>query len=184
MRRLLLALMFTLSTTSFAAEYTFDKVHTQITFSASHLGFSTSTGAFVDFDGHFIFDENDFSQSSVEVVIKTKSIDLNDKTWNQHMQGEKWFFAKRYPTMTFKSTSVKKTGEKTMDVIGELTLKGVTKPATLNVTFNKAGKQFGKEKAGFSAVTTIDRTEFGMSRGVPGISAEIPVRIEVEGVKK
>ena len=169
---------------TFAAEYNFDKVHTQITFTVSHLGFSTSTGSFVDFDGHFTFDESDFSKSSVEVTIDTNSIDFNDKTWNNHMKGEKWFFTKRYPKMMFKSTSVKKTGEKTMDVVGDLSLKGITKPVTLSVTFNKAGKQFGKEKAGFSATTIIDRTEFGMKRGAPAISAKIPVRIEVEGVKK
>jgi polyisoprenoid-binding protein YceI len=173
-----------LSPAIFAADYAFDKVHTQITFTVSHLGFSQSTGSFVDFDGSFSFDENDFSKSSVEVTIKTKSIDFNDKKWNDHMKDKKWFDVKKYPTMVFKSTSVKKTGDKTMDVMGNLTLKGVTKPATLNVTFNKAGNAFGQDKVGFSAVTTIDRAEFGFKRGIPGIGGKIPVRIEVEGVKK
>ncbi|MGH1486484.1 MAG: YceI family protein [Cellvibrionaceae bacterium] len=184
MKRLLATALLILSPSLFAADYEFDKVHTQITFSVSHLGFSTSTGSFVDFDGSFSFDESDFSKSNVEVTIKTKSIDLNDKTWNSHMRGEKWFDVKKFPTMVFKSTSVKKTGDKTMDVMGNLTLKGVTKPATLNVTFNKAGKAFGKEKAGFSAVTTIDRAEFGFTKGIPGVGGKIPVRIEVEGAKK
>lgn len=183
MKRLLATALCIMSPMAFAADYAFDKVHTQITFTASHLGFSTSTGSFVDFDGRFSFDEKDFSQSSVEVTIDTKSIDLNDKTWNEHMRGEKWFDANKYPTMVFKSTSVKKTGDKTMDVMGNLTLKGVTKPTVLKVTFNKAGEQFGKQKAGFSAVATIDRTEFSM-KSAPAISAKIPVRIEVEGVKQ
>lgn len=174
---------FSLSFLALAEEYYFDKVHTQIFFSASHLGFSTSTGAFVDFDGKFIFDQNDFSKSSVEVVIHTKSIDLNDDTWNDHMRDKKWFNVEEFPAMTFKSTSVTKTGDNTMDIIGDFTLLGVTKPVVLKTTFNKAGEQFGKQKAGFSATATIDRTEFGMKTYAPIISAEIPIRIEVEGVK-
>ena len=184
MKRLLASALLLFSCSVFAADYEFDKVHTQITFSVSHFGFSASTGSFVDFDGHFSFDENDFSQSSVEVTIKTSSIDFNDEKWNAHMRGEKWFNVNTFPTMVFKSVSVKKTGDKTMDVVGKLTLKGVTQSAILNVTFNKAGKSFGKEKVGFSAVTTIDRAEFGFKRGIPGLGGKIPVRIEVEGLKK
>ena len=183
MRCLFTALFLMASPAAFAAEYIFDKVHTQIFFSASHAGFTTSTGAFTKFDGRFSFDEDDFSQSDIEVTIKTSSIDLNDKTWNKHMMGAKWFDAKQYPEMVFKSTEVKKTGDKTLDIVGNLTLKGVTKPVTLKATFNKAGVQFGKQKVGFSAVTTIDRTQFGMDYAVPAIGTQIPIRIEVEGVK-
>lgn len=166
-----------------AADYKFDKVHTQITFTVSHLGFSYSTGSFVDFDGSFSFDQNDFSTAKVNVTIDVNSIDMNDDTWNDHMTGPKWFNAEKFPTMEFVSKSVTKTGDKTMDVLGDLTIRGITKPATLAVTFNKAGQQFGKEKIGFSATTTINRTDFDITRAVPGIGVEIPVRIEVEGVK-
>ncbi|GLS25373.1 YceI family protein [Marinibactrum halimedae] len=167
-----------------AADYTFDKVHTQILFSVSHMGFSNSNGAFVDFDGSFSFDEKDYSKSKVEVTIDTKSIDMNDATWNDHMMSEKWFNVAKFPTMMFKSKSVKKTGDKMFDVMGDLTLKGVTKSVTLKTKLNKVGTQMGKEKAGFSATATIDRTTFGMDTFAPMIGAEIPIRIEVEGVKK
>ena len=183
MKRLLILCLCVVSVTVFAADYKFDKVHTQILFSASHAGFTTSTGAFVEFDGYFNFDEEDFSQSRVQVIIQTDSIDMNDTTWNDHMMGKKWFDVANYPTMVFKSTSVKKTGDKTMDVVGDFTLKGVTKPVTLKVTFNKIGTLFGKEKIGFSAVTTIDRTEFGMKASTSAVGTKIPIRIEVEGVK-
>ncbi|MBX2807908.1 MAG: YceI family protein [Cellvibrionaceae bacterium] len=185
MKTLLFTALLTLvAPLAMAADYAFDKVHTQILFSANHLGFSTSTGSFVEFDGSFYFDEADFGQSKVNVTIQTASIDLNDDTWNSHMKAEKWFDVKQFPTMTFVSKSVQKTGDKTMDVQGDLTLKGVTQPVTLAVTLNKVGEQFGKSKAGFSAVTVIDRTAFGMKTYVPAISAEIPIRIEVEGVKQ
>ncbi|MEO0443917.1 MAG: YceI family protein [Pseudomonadota bacterium] len=183
MKHLLIVLMLISSATAYSADYLFDKVHTQIFFNVSHLGFSRSTGAFTDFTGNFSFNENDFSQSKVEVTIQTDSIDLNDKAWNKHMQGTKWFDVKQYPKMTFKSRSVKKTGDKTMDVIGDLTIKGVTKPVTLAVTFNKAGEAFGQQKAGFSATATIDRTEFGMDKSVPAVGTDILISIEVEGVK-
>ena len=183
MKRLLISFLYAVSAITFAADYEFDTAHTQIFFSASHAGFTTSTGAFVDFDGSFNFDEKDVSQSKVEVTIQTDSIDLNDATWNDHMMGKKWFDVESYPTMVFKSTSVKKTSDKTMDVLGDFTLKGVTKPVTLKVTFNKAGALFGKEKIGFSAATTIDRTEFGMTANASAVGTMIPIRIEVEGVK-
>ncbi|MBX2808331.1 MAG: YceI family protein [Cellvibrionaceae bacterium] len=183
-RLLLLAALTAVTPLTMAADYVFDKVHTQIIFSANHLGFSTSTGSFVKFDGSFSFDETNMSKSAVNVTIQTDSIDLNDTTWNSHMKGKKWFDVEQFPTMTFVSKSVQKTGDKTMDVKGDLTLKGVTKPVTLAVTLNKIGEQFGKNKAGFSAVTVIDRTDFGMKTYAPAISAEIPIRIEVEGIKQ
>lgn len=167
-----------------AADYKFDTAHTQIFFSVSHFGFSNSTGQFTDFDGGFTFDEKDFTKSSVNVTIQTDSVDLsNHKKWIDHMTSKDFFNSKKFPTMTFKSTQVKKTGDKTMDVTGDLTIKGVTKPVVLNVTFNKTGEAFGAQKAGFSASTTIDRTDFGLDTYAPNIGTEVPIRIEVEGEK-
>lgn len=166
-----------------AADYKFDTVHTQILFSVSHLGFSTSTGAFVDFDGELSFDPDKAEEASVSVEVETKSIDMNNDTWNDHLSGAKWFDVKTYPEMTFKSTSVKKTGDKTMDITGDLTIKGVTKPIVLNATLNKIGKAFGKDRIGFDATATIDRTEFGMDASLPGIPADVLLRITVEAIK-
>jgi polyisoprenoid-binding protein YceI len=167
-----------------AADYLFDKVHTQILFKVSHLGFSHSTGAFVDFDGKFNFNKNDYSDSSVNVTIQVASLDMNDDTWNEHMLDDKWFNASKYPTMEFSSTRVIPTGDSTMDVVGQLTLKGVTKPATLKVTVNKVGVQMGKRKAGFSATTRIDRTQFGLDNYAGMIGNDIDIHIEVEGLKQ
>jgi len=183
MQHLLLLMLTLFCSPLFAADYVFDKKHTQIFFSADHLGFSTSTGAFVDFDGNFSFDPDNVEQADVEVIIKTASIDLNDQEWNDHMKAAKWFDVEQFPTMSFKSTQVIKTGEKTMDVIGDFTLKGVTKPVTLKVVFNKIGQQFGKDKIGFSANTTINRLDFGMDANATLIGTDIPIRIAVEGVK-
>lgn len=177
-------LLLVLSSFGHSADYEFDKVHTQILFSVSHMGFSHSNGAFVDFDGRFNFNKRDFTDSSVEVTIDVASLDLNDATWNEHMLEEQWFDVKNHPTMVFKSKQVIPTGDKTMNVLGDLTLKGVTRPATLAVTLNKVGVQMGKRKAGFSARTTIDRTDFGMDAYAGMIGTEIDIRIEVEALKQ
>jgi polyisoprenoid-binding protein YceI len=183
-RKIATLLLIMLSPLSQAADYLFDKVHTQILFKVSHMGFSHSTGAFVDFDGKFNFNKNDFSDSSVNVTIQVASLNLNDDTWNEHMLDKKWFDVNKYPTMEFTSTKVVPTGESTMDVIGQLTIKGVTKPATLQVTVNKVGVQMGKRKAGFSATTRIDRSQFGMDTYAGMIGTDIDIHIEAEGLKQ
>lgn len=167
-------------------EYEFDKVHTQILFFADHIGFSKSQGEFHDYDGHFTFDRENPENSSVEVSIQTASIDMDDKAWDDHMKNKDFFDVENFPTMTFKSTAIKVTGEKTADITGDLTILGVTKPATLQVTYNKSDiHPFSKKYvSGFSATTTVKRSEYGMNYGLPVIGDDIEVRIEVEGMRK
>lgn len=168
-----------------ADSYTFDKVHTQIMFSVSHLGFSFSTGSFTGFDGGFTFDEAKPENSSVQVTIDTNSITLHDAKWEEHLKSEDFFNTAAHPLMTFKSTKVEKTGDKTGRVTGDLTLLGVTKPVTLDVIFNKAAVHpYSKQYvAGFSASGTLNRSDFGMVYGLPGIGDEVNITIEVEGIR-
>ena len=167
-------------------KYSFDKAHTQILFFVNHLGFSHSQGEFLDYDGHFMIDREAPENSSVEVTIQTASIDMDDEEWDDHMKNEDFFHVEKFPTMTFKSTDVELTGENTANVAGELTLLGVTKPVTLQMTHNKSGVHpyGGKYVAGFSGTTTIKRSEFGMNYGLPAVSDEVQVRIEVEGFRE
>ncbi len=164
--------------------YTLDKAHTQIVFFVDHVGFSKSHGDFLDFDGSFDFDENNPESGSVEVSIKTASIDMvGNQKWIDHLKNADFFDVEKYPTMDFRSTGVEMTGENTAKLTGDLTLLGVTKPVTLDVTFNKAGKHpfSGKYVAGFSARGTLKRSDFGMTYGLPLIGDEVELRIEVEG---
>ncbi len=163
--------------------YEFDKNHTQILFFSDHLGFSKSEGEFLDFDGSFALDRGSLDKSSVEIAIKTASIQMDDEKWNTHMKSEDFFNVGKFPEMTFKSTKVVTTGENTADVTGDLTLLGVTKPVTLHVTHNKSGQHpmNGKKMAGFSAVASLDRTQWGMTYGTPMMNPNIELRIEVEG---
>ena len=166
-------------------KYHFDKTHTQILFFVDHLGFSSSQGEFHEYDGYFTFDRDNPEKSSVDVSIKTSSIDMDDEKWDAHMKNEDFFNVETFPNMSFKSTNIEITGEDTANIIGTLTLLGVTKPVTLNVKHNKSGKHpfSGKFISGFSATAMIKRSEFGMNYALPGISDEVEVRLEVEGVR-
>lgn len=166
--------------------YTFDKAHTQIFFSVSHLGFSNSTGKFLDFDGNFVFNREKPEDSSVNVIIKTGSIDMGDEKWDEHLKNKDFFNVEEYPDMTFKSTNIVVQNEKTAMMSGDLTMLGQTHPVTLNVTFNKADifPMSGKYKAGFSVTGTLKRSEWGMDYGIPGIGDNVQLHIEVEGERQ
>lgn len=166
--------------------YEFDTVHSQIIFFVNHLGFSISEGEFLDWDGFIEFDRDEPANSKVEVDIKTASIDMDDEKWDAHMKNEDFFNVEKYPSMTFKSTGIDVTGEKTAKITGDLTILETTKPVTLDVTFHKAGKHpFGdKYAAGWSATTSIKRSEFGMNYGLPNVGDDVEIRIEVEAVRQ
>jgi len=166
--------------------YSFDKAHTQILFFVNHLGFSNSQGEFHDYDGHFLFDRGEPGKSSVDVTIQTSSIDMDDEKWDAHMKNADFFDVEKFPTMTFKSTGIDVTGENTANITGDLTILGVSKPAVLAVTHNKSDKHAfsGKFVAGFSATTTVKRSDYGMTYGLPLVGDEAQIRIEVEGVRE
>ncbi len=181
--RLSLIILFTFTCPVVAHTYKIDPVHSQIFFTVSHMGFSNSTGALVDFAGSFVFDEEDVSKSRVEVTMQSNSVNMNDATWNIHLKGVNWFNVERYPTITFKSTEVIKTGDSSLEVTGDLTLLGTTRPVVLNVTLNRIGDLMGNTVAGFSATTIIDRTGFYMDTFAPAIGSEVLIRLEIEGIR-
>jgi polyisoprenoid-binding protein YceI len=169
-----------------ADRYVFDKTHTQILFFVDHLGFSRSQGEFHDYDGGFVFDPDNWSRSSVQVAIRTASIDMDDYAWDKHLRSKDFFNVSEYPSMTFRGTRLEQTGERTGQLHGELTLLGVTRPVTLQVTFNKAGVHPLSKKyvAGFSAVAVIHRSDFGMSYALPMVGDKVDLRLEVEGLRR
>lgn len=166
-------------------KYSFDTAHTQVMFFVNHLGFSNSSGRFLDFDGHFTFDRADPSKSHVEVTFKTDGLDMQDAKWDEHMKGADFFDVIKFPEMTFKSTSIEVTGENTANITGDLAILGVVKPVTLAVVHNKSGKHpfGGKYVSGFSATASLKRSDFGMKYGLPMVGDDVSIRIEVEGVR-
>lgn len=184
-KRLLLAtLIATASSASFAAAepYAIDTSHTNIVFTWNHLGFSNLSGRFEQLDGEFLFDAADPTQSSVKVTIPVASLSTGVDKLDEHLRGDDFFDIANHPEATFTSTGVTKTGENTFQVAGDLTIRGVTRPAVLDVTVNRIGEHpmSKKPSAGFDATTTIRRSEFGMSYALPAVPDEIRVTISTE----
>lgn len=163
--------------------FTLDKPHTQILFSVNHLGFSNSHGKFTDYSGKFTFDPDAPATSNVDVSINSKSLELNDAKWNEHVQSADFLDVAKFPAITFKSTKIDVTGKNTANITGDLTLHGVTKPVVLTTVFNKIGQHpmTGKKVAGFSATTAIKRSEFGIVTAIPNVADDVIITLEVEG---
>lgn len=165
--------------------YKIDPAHTAVVFIVNHLGFSNAVGRFNSVAGDLVFDKEALQNNTVSVTIDTASVDTNHAKRDEHLKSPDFFNVKEFPKLTFKSTRVEKTGDKTGKLHGNLTLLGVTKPIVLDVTFNKEGVSPAskQETVGFSARGTVKRTEFGMKYGAPYISDEIELIIESEAVK-
>lgn len=164
--------------------YTYDLLHTQVLFSVNHMGFTDSYGRFNKFDGGFTLDEQNPENSSAHITIDVNSLDMADATWNDHVK-EKFLEPSKFPTISFKSTKIARTGEKTADLTGDLTLHGVTKPVTLHVTLNKVGMHpmmQNRKDAGFALSGTIKRSDFGIAAFIPMVGDEIALNIQVDGM--
>lgn len=171
--------------TAAPVSYKIDPAHLSVAFIVDHLGFSKLIGRFNSATGDVTFDKDAVEKSSVSVAIDTASVDTNHAKRDEHLRSPDFFNAKEFPKMTFKSTKIEKTGERTGKLHGDLTMLGVTKPVVLDVTFNKDGVSPASklETAGFSARGTVKRSDFGMKYGVPAIGDEIQLLIEAEAVK-
>ncbi len=166
-----------------AAPYVLDKSHAHVTFSVGHLGFSTVHGQFRSFDANIDFDPGNVEATKVNFEIDAASVDTFWEARDNHIRGKDFFDAKNHPKIMFSTTSVTPTGAETADVTGDLTIRGVTKPITLNAVLNKLGPSpFNPNQtiAGFTITGEIDRTEFGVTYAAPAVSAIVPIRLDLE----
>lgn len=176
-----------MSSTAMAADYQIDKQgqHAFVNFKISHLGYSWLYGTFKDFDGQFSFDAATPEASTVNVTLKTASVDTNHAERDKHLRSDDFLNTGEYPTATFNSTSVKSTGEGRADITGDLTLNGVTKPIAINASFIGEGKDpWGGYRAGFEGTTSINLADFGIKTNLGPASEEVTLTISVEGVRK
>jgi len=169
-----------------ANTYNVDSSHTNILLRVSHLGFSDMVLEALKPEGTFVFNQESPEKSSVNVVLKTAHIDGDDEKFNGHLQSADFLNIAKFPVATFKSTNIELTGDKTGIVTGDFTLLGVTKPISLDVTFNQAGvNPFTQaETAGFTATGSLKRSDFGMGYGLPAIGDEVKLDINFEGIKQ
>lgn len=180
-------LSFPLATSSQAAEtYKFDPTHTSVIWQAGHLGFSVPHGIFSQIEGTLVLDEAAPAKSTVNVTVNTANVVTGIPKFDDHLKNQDFFNVEKHPTATFVSKKVEVTGEKTAKVTGDLTLVGVTKPVTLDVTFNQKGPNpySKKETVGFSATGTIKRSEFGINYALPGVTDDVKIQIEAEAAKE
>jgi len=164
--------------------YVLDPAHASVNWSLSHSGLSLYTARFDDISGALDFNPAAPTNSQLDIRIDPKSVSTGDPKWDDTLATDgRYFDADTHSEIRFVSTSAVKQSESTGQVTGNLTLRGVTKPVTLDVTYNGAGKSFGHPGAtlGFSAIGKINRSDWGMSYLTNfGIGDEVTLRIEAE----
>jgi polyisoprenoid-binding protein YceI len=167
-----------------AGAYKLDSDHGKITWSVSHLGFSTYVGQFVNVQAELTLDPANPSASSLTATIPLTDVDSNSDGLDRHLQTPDFFDTANHPTATFVSRSVTVDADDPNEatVVGDLTLRGVTRPVVMEVEFNQAGPSMGDTyKAGFDGEATIKRSEFGITFGQQmGLGDEVELHIEGE----
>lgn len=167
-----------------AGAYVLDPDHATLLWKINHLGFSTFVGRFNDFDASLDFDPENIANSSLEVIINTAGLDINNDVFAEELRGDNWFDVENFPQAVFRTTSfVEAIDENTFVFNGELTLLGVTAPVTLEINFHGGGRNFLTRSytLGFSASTTFKRSDHGLSRFTSfGVGDDIELEIHVE----
>ena len=168
-----------------AEKYDIDASHSGVVFGWNHFGFSNPTARFDKIEGSVLLDKADLTKSSISVTLPLEGLDTSVAKLDEELKGSDFLDAAKYPTITFKSTKVEKTGESGLRITGDLTVHGVTKSVTLDAKVNKIGifeipGVIKAPAAGFDATTVIKRSDFGVTKYVPAVSDEIPVRITLD----
>ncbi len=165
-----------------AGDYGLDKDHAYITFSYSHFGFSTPHIGFDSFDLNLTLDPQNPEKSSVTVTIDATSVSSRVDRFDGHLNGANFFDTANHPEITFQSTSMSKTGDSTYDVVGDLTIKGITKSVTLNATINKAANHPRRNTpiVGMSGEAKVNRSDWGLDRALPNVGDEVTINVTAE----
>lgn len=166
--------------------YRVDPVHSFVIFRVKHMNTAYAYGRFNSFSGTIAVDEKNPANSSVEFEIDANSIDTGNSQRDDHLRSPDFFNVRQYPKITFKSTSVRKLDANTFEVKGDLTIRGVTRPLTVRVTYVGKGRNpRGQEIIGFETTFTLKRSQFGVSYGLNGgLSDDVRVTIAVEAIRQ
>ena len=170
--------------------WTIDPAHTEVGFSVKHLMISTVRGRFADARGTIKLDGDDLTRASIDAEIATASIDTRQEQRDAHLRSADFFEVEKYPTITFRSTNVERVKNDRYRITGDLTIRDVTREVVLEGTDEGRGRDpWGGDRLGFSATTTIDRRDFGLTwnqaleTGGVLVSNEIKIAIDLEAVK-
>jgi polyisoprenoid-binding protein YceI len=178
-----------LPTTGTKTVWAIDTSHADVQFSARHMMMSSVKGNFTGLRGTIWLDESNLTDSSAEIEIETNSLTSRDPNRDTHLKSADFFDVENYPKITFKSTTITQTGSDEFKVAGDLTVKDVTRPVLLDTTFyGRAKTPFGTEIVSFSAETTINRKDFGLTWNVALetggwlVGDKVKINIEFEAV--
>ena len=165
-----------------AGEYRLDPGHSKITWSVDHFGYSTYVGQFSKVEGTLSVDPKKASEARLDVTIDANSVGTLNPALDAHLKAADFLDTAKFPTATFKATSIKLTGKRTADITGDLTLRGVTRPVTVSATFNQAGVNPVDKtySLGFSGKAKIKRTDFGVSAYAPALGDDVTLDLEAE----
>jgi polyisoprenoid-binding protein YceI len=179
------------SATAGAQTWSIDKPHSSLSFSVRHMVISKTTGKFGDFDGVLNFDGENLAAGSVTVTAQMASVDTDDQKRDEHLRSADFFDVEKFPTMKFESKEVVPGEDDQFKLIGDLTIKGVTKEVTFDGVFNGVMEDpWGNTRAGFSAETTIDRQEFDITwnktldAGGLVVGDDVDIEVEMEFVQQ
>ena len=168
--------------------YKIDKSHSEAVFQVRHL-VTKVRGRFDDFDGTIQINEDRPELSSVEFTIRAASIDTNEKDRDTHLRSADFFDVEKFPTITFRNTRISRKSDESYDVIGDLTIHGVTKEVTLPVThLGKAKDPWGNERVGFESELTLNRKDYGLTWNAPLeiggflVGDEVKVSVSIQAV--
>jgi len=181
-----LALLVTLPAAAAEETYNIDPVHSQPSYEVRHMGFSMQRGSFTKATGKITLDRA-AKTGTVNVLIDATAMHSIDPRLDAVLKGENYFNVEKFPTLTFRSTALRFDGDKLVEVTGDFTMLGVTKPVTLKVDNFVCGEQPMNKKpmCGAEATTTIKRSDWGMTRGIPlAPSDEVKISIPVEAYRE
>jgi len=171
--------------------WTIDPAHSEITFNVRHMMITNVRGRMERFTGTIDFDEENPALSTVEVQIEAASVNTRDAQRDAHLRSADFFNADTYPYLTFRSKRVEVIDEDQGRIYGDLTIRDITRPVTLDVTYNGlATSPWGQTVAGFSATTKINRQDWGLTWNVPLanggvlVGERITLSLEVELIKQ
>jgi polyisoprenoid-binding protein YceI len=170
-----------------AADYVIDREgqHAFVNFKISHLGFSWMYGGFNDFDGRFNWDAANPEASQVEVTLQTASVDTNHAERDKHLRSGDFLNVDQHPTATFVSRKVISSDGESMDIIGDLTLNGVTREVTVDAEFIGEGEDpWGAYRAGFAGTTQIKLKDYNIKVDLGPASEEVELILSIEGVRQ
>ena len=178
----LVATALLVSFATFAQQWTVDKAHAKVGFTVTHLLISEVDGNFKAFDASVTSSKEDFSDAVFSLTADVNSFNTENDNRDKDLKGESGFNVEKFPTLTFKSTSISKVADKKFKLTGDLTMKGVTKPVTLDLILMGMGKnnRTQKLKAGFKITGTIKRTDFGIG-GMPAAVVAEDVELRAVG---